>query len=310
MLRRMRLPNPTESERRQIAGGPAYTVLLLAFLLHVSLGSYAQRTHLPAGIAYGQLLFFFGIPWLAVASMGLSPRHFLAFTWPRGWTWPWIVLASVTGFLLAGGLNSLNQWLVGPEVARFFDSTRVLRDRPFGEQIGVAVGVTLLAPLGEEVLFRGYLLRVFRARYGTTAALLLTSGIFGAMHLNPASFLALFTLGLLFGLLRLATGSIVPALVGHGIQNGITAVAVLAGVSSGVEPEIDPLVALATAAVTAPIVWLALGMVQRTGAAETEEPGLGSGSAPVRVELDRLGPLLWIWVGAAILGGALLAFLR
>lgn len=310
MLRRMRLPNPTESERRRIAGGPAYTVLLLAFLLHVSLGSYAQRAHLPLGIAYGQILFFFGIPWLAVASMGLEPRDFLAFSWPRGWTWPWIVLAAFTGFLLAGGLNSLNQWMVGPDVARLFDSTRVLRGRPFSEQIGVALGVTLLAPLGEEVLFRGYLLRVFRARYGATAALLLTSGIFAAMHLNPASFLALFALGLLFGLLRLASGSILPALVGHGLQNGITAVAVLAGLSSGVEPEIDPLVALATVAVTGPIVWLALGMIGRVATPETTEPGLGSGTDPVRVELDRLGSLLWIWIGAALVLGALLAILR
>lgn len=307
MLRRMRLPNPTESERRRIAGGPAYTVLLLAFLLHVSLGSYAQRAYLPLGIAYGQILFFFGIPWLAVASMGLEPRDFLAFSWPRGWTWPWIVLAAFTGFLLAGGLNSLNQWMVGPDVARLFDSTRVLRGRPFSEQIGVALGVTLLAPLGEEVLFRGYLLRVFRARYGATAALLLTSGIFAAMHLNPASFLALLALGLLFGLLRMASGSLVPALVGHAVQNGLTAAAVLLGISDPETAPIDPLLALATVAVAAPATWVAIGAIRRSGEAEMMEPTIPAGE-PVRFRLDRLRTRIWVWVAAIAAVGTAIVF--
>src|SRR5690606_4092608 len=188
--RPMRLPDATEGERRRIASAPAFTVLLVAFVLHFTLGSQVQRANLPTGIAYGQILFFFAIPWMTVVALGLGPRSFLALAWPRARPWPWILLASAAGFCLAGGLNSLNQWLVGPEVARFFDSTRILRDRPFAEQLAIALGVTLLAPLGEEVLFRGYFLRVLRARYGTVSALLLTSAVFAAMHLNPASFLA------------------------------------------------------------------------------------------------------------------------
>src|SRR5690606_18494843 len=119
----MRLPDATEGERRRIASAPAFTVLLVAFVLHFTLGSQVQRANLPTGIAYGQILFFFAIPWMTVVALGLGPRSFLALAWPRARTWPWILLASAAGFFLAGGLNSLNQWLVGPEVARFFDST-------------------------------------------------------------------------------------------------------------------------------------------------------------------------------------------
>lgn len=303
----MRLPDATEGERRRIASAPAFTVLLVAFVLHFTLGSQVQRANLPTGIAYGQILFFFAIPWMTVVALGLGPRSFLALAWPRARTWPWILLASAAGFFLAGGLNSLNQWLVGPEVARFFDSTRILRDRPFAEQLAIALGVTLLAPLGEEVLFRGYFLRVLRARYGTVSALLLTSAVFAAMHLNPASFLALLALGLLFGLLRMASGSLVPALVGHAVQNGLTAAAVLLGISDPETVPIDPLLALATVAVAAPATWVAIGAIRRSGEAEMMEPTIPAGE-PVRFRLDRLRTRIWVWVAAIAAVGTAIVF--
>jgi|GEM_PF-1627103 len=298
----MQLPSATESERRRIASAPAFTVLLVAFVLHFTLGSQVQRAHLPIGIAYGQLLFFFAIPWSTVLALGLQPRSFLAFAWPLGRTWPWILLASAAGFFLAGGMNSLNQWLVGPELARLFDSTRILRGRPIAEQIAIGLGVTLLAPLGEEVLFRGYLLRALRARYGTRAALLVTSAIFAAMHLNPASFLALLVLGLLFGLLRLASGSLVPALVGHAMQNGLTALAVLLDISDPETEPLDPLLALGTVALTAPLTWLGVVAIRRAGKAETTEPAIPAGE-PVRFRLDRLRTRVWFWIAAIVAVG-------
>lgn len=303
----MQLPAPAPGEREKLAAAPAYPLLFLAFTLHLTVGTYFQRAFLPFGIAFGQILFFFGIPWLAVAAMGFSRRRFFALCGPRAWAWPWVLLAAFAGFLLAGGLNTLNQWLVGEELARAFDSTRVLRGRPFGEQVAVALGVTFLAPLGEEFLFRGYLLRVLRARYGTLAGLVVSSALFAVMHLNPASLVALFGLGLLFGLLRIASGSLFPALLAHALQNGITALVVLFGDPSTAEPELTPPTALLFVVGTLPLVWLATSMVRRIALPESEEPALHEGSG--RLELERIRGELGIWLAAALLSGVLFVML-
>lgn len=304
----MRLPPPAPSEREQLAASPAYALLFLAFLLHLTVGTYFQRAYLPFGIAYGQIFFFFGIPWLAAGALDLSRSQFFALSPPRPLAWPWVLLAAFAGFMLAGGLNTLNQWVVGEELARFFDSTQVLRGRPFSEQLLVALGVTLLAPVGEEFLFRGYLLRVFRARYGTLAALLVTSALFAAAHLNPASLVALFGLGLVFGLLRIVSGSLLPALLAHGLQNGITAAVVLFGEVPSSEPELSPPTALLFVLGTLPLIWLAANMVQKVAVPETSERALAPDSP--RLDLARIRKESAIWVGAALLSGLLFVVAR
>lgn len=302
----MPLPAPPPGDRERLAGAPAYALLLLAFALHLTLGSTFQQAYLPFGIAYGQILFFFGIPWLAAGALGQPGRRFFALSPPAPWAWPWVVVAAVAGFLLAGGLNAFNQWLVGEDLARFFDSTRVLRGRPFSEQVAVALCVTFLAPLGEEFLFRGYLLRVFRARYGTLAGLLVSSALFAAMHLNPASFVALLALGLLFGLLRILSGSLLPALLAHAIQNGVTAVVVL--LSEAPESEdVDLAVALLFVAGALPLLWLSLTMVRRIAAPPSNEPTLDPSAGGL--ELARVRKPIGIWLGAALLSSALVLVL-
>src|ERR1051326_6949017 len=45
----------------------------------------------------------------------------------------------------------------------------------------------VVAPFVEEIFFRGFLFQGFRQKYGWLPALLLSSAIFGAAHLDPAS---------------------------------------------------------------------------------------------------------------------------
>lgn len=86
--------------------------------------------------------------------------------------------------------------------------------------------LVILAPLTEEPVFRGILLHGFSRNYGTWWAVLGTAFLFGAIHMNPWQFMGAFILGIVFAWWTLETKSILPALIGHAVNNGMVVVTV------------------------------------------------------------------------------------
>jgi len=89
----------------------------------------------------------------------------------------------------------------------------------------------VMAPICEEILFRGYIFTALRNWHGTLPAALLTGLVFGAVHATSAPGADLLPLGILgFGLCLLYryTGSLYPGMLAHSLNNSI-AFAGLAG---------------------------------------------------------------------------------
>ncbi|MDI1430037.1 CPBP family intramembrane glutamic endopeptidase [Polyangium sorediatum] len=82
--------------------------------------------------------------------------------------------------------------------------------------------LVLAGPLIEEVFFRGALFRPLRRRYDALGTLLATSTFFAFAHLEWQLVLPIGIVGLSLGLLRSASGSLLPSFVMHGLFNGIT----------------------------------------------------------------------------------------
>ena len=83
-----------------------------------------------------------------------------------------------------------------------------------------AIFAMALAPaLAEEIFFRGALLGALSQRLGAGWGLLLSSLLFGILHLDPAQGGAAVILGLYLGALTLRTGSIHAAILCHGVNN-------------------------------------------------------------------------------------------
>lgn len=87
------------------------------------------------------------------------------------------------------------------------------------------ITVAVLAPCFEELMFRGFLLPWMshqwkNLRGGTLLALLVTSLLFGFIHLQPAAFPTLSTLGIVLGLAVLRTGNLLTSILVHGLWNG------------------------------------------------------------------------------------------
>lgn len=90
------------------------------------------------------------------------------------------------------------------------------------------LSIALLAPILEELLFRGAIQGSLQAA-GTNpwSAIIISATIFGVVHMNPAQIPFAFLLGLMFGWLYYRTGSLFPGIVGHVLNNSVAAVNML-----------------------------------------------------------------------------------
>lgn len=79
----------------------------------------------------------------------------------------------------------------------------------------------LLAPVAEELVFRGLFYGWLAGRWSNLVAFIVSSLAFAAAHAEPLHILLVLPLGFWFGWLRWRTGSLVPTIVAHIINNTI-----------------------------------------------------------------------------------------
>lgn len=90
----------------------------------------------------------------------------------------------------------------------------------------LAVGV--LAPVAEEMVFRGAILRRLLEVMGKSSkwfAIIISALLFGALHANGPQFIHAALIGVLLGWMYSRTNSIVPGMLFHWINNTIAFVA-------------------------------------------------------------------------------------
>jgi membrane protease YdiL (CAAX protease family) len=79
-----------------------------------------------------------------------------------------------------------------------------------------------IAPLTEELLFRGIILYGLLQNYSVKKAVVVSALLFGVIHLNPWQFPAAFVLGIVFAWWVMQTGSLWPAILGHMFHNALS----------------------------------------------------------------------------------------
>ena len=87
----------------------------------------------------------------------------------------------------------------------------------------------VMAPLAEELFFRGWLYTSLRARFSFVTALTVTSVLFGLAHFEKTGIyaLAVMPVGFVLGFVRERTGSVVATIAIHAIYNGAAVLAKL-----------------------------------------------------------------------------------
>ena len=104
-------------------------------------------------------------------------------------------------------LSSLGMYTQGEEILSLFDTME--------SPVWFILVGAVLAPIVEELFFRGFLFQGFRQRYGWVKGLLLSSAIFAAAHLDPAAFIPTFILGSLLAYMYHRTNSVWLGVILH-----------------------------------------------------------------------------------------------
>lgn len=209
-----------------VAGGAALLVLVRGISAIAGLGARNGLASLPAYLAALGIcgLMLLGVYLFAArrsgwAALGVRPA-------------PWQALV-VTPPLFVFGLVAAG--LVSSAVARLqggdFENPQVTAltgGRPFDlpTLVMVFLLVAVVVPITEELFFRGMIYPLLRRRWNPLIAIVANAAIFAAFHLIPIVFPALFVIGLLLAFLREWSGSIIPCILYHALQNGVALIAI------------------------------------------------------------------------------------
>ncbi len=110
------------------------------------------------------------------------------------------------------------------------DAVRFLSESPsLAARVAVGVQAVFLAPVQEEMIFRGFLYGVARRYLGPAAGIVLVSLLFAAIHLHAPSFLGLFVLAMCLTLAYEWSGSLLVPMAMHAMFNALTVVNLLLG---------------------------------------------------------------------------------
>jgi hypothetical protein len=111
--------------------------------------------------------------------------------------------------------------------------------------IALAITAVVAAPLVEEMVFRGVVMRGLRARLGAVATVALQAVFFGAAHFDPVRgagniglVMVLSAVGAAFGLGAYLLRRIGPTILAHAIFNGVVLIIVLTGANESSDFEL------------------------------------------------------------------------
>lgn len=179
------------------------------------------------GLQYGAALalaLFFGI-----VRGRRAPRHYAIAVRPVG-LMRLVALGVITGFIASIPTQAIflakEIWPLGKDPVLW----SVMESNPWDWTFWVfaATGSFILVPVIEELMWRSYVLGRLVEAFRPGPALILTSLIFAGLHfqyltngdfLGYATVASVIVAALLFGLVTLATGSVIPAIIAHMILN-------------------------------------------------------------------------------------------
>jgi membrane protease YdiL (CAAX protease family) len=145
---------------------------------------------------------------------------------------PWVVMLVPALVLVASTLVT-----IVTQAFPLSDSERALFERLGDDDLATTLLGCVIAPVVEEMLFRGVILRGFLQRYPRSHAIWGSAALFGMAHLNIYQFVAALLLGSVSGWLYDRSRSLVPCIALHSAYN--TALTLLAHAPAGADGDGD-----------------------------------------------------------------------
>lgn len=227
-------PNPTAANAFRVVLVSVLLAIMLSLLVGVALGPEADPQLLfYISIFIGQG--FIVIPLIFLLQrQGLSLFHWLRLNPVNGQ----VVLAAI---LMAAGAVMLSDELDRLVMLLFQDTEAIEQLNEYLvapstiQGLILFLGVGIFAPIGEELLFRGFLQQALERHWkDVTRAVLISALTFAVVHLNPYWLIQAYIMGVLLGYLAWSTDSVIPAVIFHGVYNSLALL--LANIYAETEP--------------------------------------------------------------------------
>ncbi len=155
-----------------------------------------------------------------ITLFGLTPLHFGK-----------IIKLALLYLVAVYPLLILSQSVIQPFVPAESDAQSLvlyfLKNPGWKERCSIIFMATLVAPIAEEFIFRGYLYGVMRRFLGRVPGIALSSMLFAAMHLHLPSMPGLTVLAVMLCLLYERTGSLLSNIIVHATFNSLSIVMLL-----------------------------------------------------------------------------------
>jgi membrane protease YdiL (CAAX protease family) len=161
---------------------------------------------------------------IATARKGLPLVEYLGLKKPRvGQTFLWIGLLVVANVVFGFAI----EWFGDPEAQDFL----ILISEEPGPLLLLVPSLAILVPLGEEILFRGFLFAgLMRSRMGGYGAVAITATTWAFLHgqYDILGIIQILMIGVILGFARLRTGSLWVPIILHGLLNLVSVVLLVA----------------------------------------------------------------------------------
>lgn len=132
---------------------------------------------------------------------------------------PWLALMAVVGTIACALVTEPVVELL-PEMP---ESIKNMMEMLVGGPLWVALlSTAVFAPIFEEWLCRGMILRGMLKKYSPAVAIIISAAFFALIHMNPWQAIPAFVLGCLFGLVYYKTGSLKLTMLMHCANNAFS----------------------------------------------------------------------------------------
>ncbi len=204
-----------------LARGGALSIFLIAILAVVPYGVTILEN-------YGSLLLY--LPTVLLASLSLCGSKNLSLLEVLGCKDPFQRFRSSLPILMSVlALGLIGDWLIMLGGTAFEISVHwtewFIPQLVWGSQAELfktAIEVVVIAPIFEELIFRGIVFSTLRAKFGFLVSMIWSAVIFALAHgYGPIAFLTVFWSGLLWSWIYERTGSVIPGMCAHAVNNGL-----------------------------------------------------------------------------------------
>jgi sodium transport system permease protein len=231
--KRMRALFGNRETRSALSPAEAMTLFSVTVLLLFFVATPLQKSDLVRGLLLTQWLVLLGVTLIFLRTQNVDLRTALGLTRPRVGSIAAAVLMGVSAWLLVSGLVELTLARLFPIHEIADDMRRTLMSAPRSLPFDLFL-IAASPAICEELLFRGAILTGLRRGLGPWGAAIACGLLFGLFHLSPVKILPTAILGVILSWLVIASGSIVPAMIFHFLNNAAAVVLTRYGLDNAV----------------------------------------------------------------------------